>query len=76
MTKYERGLLEAIANDMIISDDSGEAWYWADHKIRLVAAEIESPQDRDENGYYCEMFADAENILTNFGYISNLGAIQ
>ena len=70
MNAYERGLLEAIENDMIIKDDLGMSWYWADGRIRLVLAEIEAPQDRDQNGYYCVNFKDAEKVLIDGGYIT------
>ncbi len=67
-----KSLLEAIENDMIVSDDSGMKWYYGRGKIRLVSAELEltDPEEIEENGYHCNNFLDGVEALKKFGYIT------
>lgn len=69
MNNYILALLEAIENDMIVRDDNGMAWYWGKGRIRLVAAEIDG-FDVKENGYHCSNFEEGVGLLKECGYIT------
>ena len=56
-----------------IRDDNGHAWYFSDGKIRCVLAELAttlSPEERKENGYYCDSFEEGVSLLNEYGYIT------
>ena len=72
LSNYERGLLEAIASALIVSDDEGEVWYWANGKIRLAVAELEAPNHIDCNGYFCESLEAGVKLLMEMEYITCL----
>lgn len=69
-SKHARELLEAIENEMIISDDEGMKWYFGGRRIRLVSAEIEGEVEIEENGYVCENFDAGVKLLREYGYIT------
>lgn len=57
----------------LVRDDEGELWYFRDGKIRMIAAEIEAPNEseREENGYWCNCLEDGIEFLIEYGYLSN-----
>jgi len=57
----------------LVRDDGGELWYFRDGKIRMIAAEIESPNDaeRQENGYWCDSLEDGIECLIDYGYLAH-----
>ena len=63
-------LVNALENDMFVFDDLGNFWYFDGKKIRLALADVESPKDAEENGYYCDNFQQGLKVLKDGGYIS------
>lgn len=63
-------LVNALENEMYVFDNSGMFWYFDGKKIRLALADVDSPKDAEENGYYADNFEDALRVLKDGGYIS------
>lgn len=63
-------LVSALENEMYVFDDNGEFWYFDGEKIRLALADVDSPKDATENGYFADDFEDALKVLKDGGYIS------